>query len=63
MVYKSLARLYFNLYNLGNGIQQAFYKDPNVLYISIHVHENGFFYPSGNYGDHLHCGAGRGEGK
>ncbi|MCJ1462316.1 Histone deacetylase hda1 [Pseudocyphellaria aurata] len=47
----------------GNGIQQAFYQDPNVLYISIHVHENGNFYPSGPYGDHEHCGAGPGLGK
>lgn len=47
----------------GNGIQQAFYQDPNVLYISIHVHEDGNFYPSGPYGDHLHCGAGPGLGK
>lgn len=47
----------------GNGIQQAFYQDPNVLYISLHVHEDGNFYPSGNYGDHLHCGGGAGLGK
>lgn len=47
----------------GNGIQQAFYDDPNVLYISIHVHEDGRFYPSGPYGDHLHCGHGSGIGK
>lgn len=47
----------------GNGIQQAFYADPNVLYISIHVHEDGNFYPSGPYGDHLHCGAKQGSGK
>ncbi|KAL8637306.1 MAG: hypothetical protein Q9228_005412, partial [Teloschistes exilis] len=47
----------------GNGIQQAFEQDPNVLYISIHVHENGNFYPPGPYGDHLHCGAGPGLGK
>ena len=48
---------------LGNGIQQAFYQDPNVLYISLHVHEDGNFYPSGNYGDHMHCGGGAGLGK
>lgn len=48
---------------LGNGIQQAFYQDPNVLYISLHVHEDGNFYPSGNYGDHLHCGGEAGIGK
>ncbi|KAG8526199.1 uncharacterized protein KY384_000192 [Bacidia gigantensis] len=47
----------------GNGIQQAFYQDPNVLYISIHVHEDGTFYPAGPGGDHLHCGAGPGLGK
>lgn len=47
----------------GNGIQQAFYSDPNVLYISVHVHEDGRFYPAGPYGDHLHCGSGAGEGK
>ena len=48
---------------LGNGVQQAFYEDPNVLYISIHVHENGRFYPAGDYGDHLHCGLKAGVGK
>jgi acetoin utilization deacetylase AcuC-like enzyme len=47
----------------GNGVQQAFYQDPNVLYISLHVHENGMFYPSGPYGDHVHCGAEAGLGK
>ncbi|KAL8933811.1 MAG: hypothetical protein Q9211_005572, partial [Gyalolechia sp. 1 TL-2023] len=47
----------------GNGIQQAFYLDPNVLYISIHVHEDGTFYPPGPFGDHFHCGAGPGLGK
>lgn len=46
----------------GNGIQQAFESDPNVLYISLHVHENGNFYPSGNYGDHKHIGLGDGVG-
>jgi histone deacetylase 6 len=47
----------------GNGIQQAFESDPNVLYISLHVHQDGRFYPSGPYGDHLHCGLGAGIGK
>ena len=54
----------------GNGIQQANYDDPNVLYISLHVHERGRFYPEcsyrdrrGPYGDHLHCGYGPGLGK
>ena len=47
----------------GNGVQQAFYSNPNVLYISLHVHQGGNFYPHGNYGDHLHCGEGAGEGR
>ena len=29
----------------GNGVQNMFYQDPNVLYISLHVYENGEFYP------------------
>ncbi|KAK7564298.1 hypothetical protein JOL62DRAFT_507955 [Phyllosticta paracitricarpa] len=47
----------------GNGVQRAFYDDPNVLYISIHVHMNGTFYPMNSYGDHTHCGEGKGEGR
>lgn len=47
----------------GNGVQEAFYEDPNVLYISVHVHMDGRFYPSGPNGDHLHCGKGAGMGK
>lgn len=29
----------------GNGTQNMFYNDPNILYISIHVYINGTFYP------------------
>ncbi|KAI5457268.1 hypothetical protein BGZ63DRAFT_364672 [Mariannaea sp. PMI_226] len=29
----------------GNGVQNIFYQDPNVLYISLHVYQNGHFYP------------------
>jgi histone deacetylase 6 len=29
----------------GNGVQNMFYDDPNVLYISLHVYANGDFYP------------------
>ncbi|KAF2716814.1 histone deacetylase [Polychaeton citri CBS 116435] len=54
----------------GNGIQQANYDDPNVLYISLHVHLKGRYYPElsykdgrGPYGDHVHCGEGAGLGK
>lgn len=48
---------------IGNGIQKAFYDDPDVLYISIHVHQNGKFYPGGDEGDLDHCGQGAGLGK
>ncbi|EME47335.1 histone deacetylase hda1-like protein [Dothistroma septosporum NZE10] len=54
----------------GNGIQEANYDDPNVLYISLHMHKKGSFYPEHSYrdnrvayGDHLHCGSGAGLGK
>ncbi|KAJ5146545.1 Histone deacetylase superfamily [Penicillium bovifimosum] len=47
----------------GNGIQKAFYDDPNVLYVSIHVYQDGHFYPGGPAGDWDHCGEGAGVGK
>jgi histone deacetylase 6 len=47
----------------GNGIQKAFYDDPNILYISLHVYQDGKFYPGGDEGDWDHCGAGAGIGK
>lgn len=47
----------------GNGIQQVFYDDPNILYISIHVHQDGKFYPGGPEGDWDHNGRGLGIGK
>jgi histone deacetylase 6 len=47
----------------GNGIQNIFESDPNVLYISVHVHKDGKFYPQGDAGDHRHVGKGEGEGK
>ncbi|KAF2084740.1 hypothetical protein K490DRAFT_48424 [Saccharata proteae CBS 121410] len=47
----------------GNGVQKAFYDDPNVLYISLHVYMNGKFYPSKKEADHRHCGEGAGVGR
>lgn len=29
----------------GNGTQQAFYSDPDVLYISLHRYDDGNFFP------------------
>ena len=47
----------------GNGIQTAFEDDPNILYISIHVYQDGRFYPGGPEGDMDQCGKGAGLGK
>ncbi|UPX18448.1 Histone deacetylase [Ascochyta rabiei] len=47
----------------GNGIQHAFYDDPNVLYISLHVFRNGHFYPNLPDGNLDFCGEGDGIGK
>jgi len=47
----------------GNGIQHAFYNDPNVLYISIHVFKDAHFYSNLPDGNLDYCGDGLGEGK
>ncbi|KAI4693834.1 uncharacterized protein J4E84_002410 [Alternaria hordeiaustralica] len=47
----------------GNGVQHAFYEDPNVLYISLHVYKDGNFYPNLKDGNLDYCGKGPGEGK
>lgn len=53
----------------GNGIQNIFYEDPNVLYISLHVYQDGKFYPGEPAiagvpdGDLDHCGLGAGIGR
>uniref|UniRef100_F6WCT7 Histone deacetylase n=1 Tax=Equus caballus TaxID=9796 RepID=F6WCT7_HORSE len=41
----------------GNGTQQTFYQDPSVLYISLHRHDDGNFFPGSGA-----VGAGSGEG-
>jgi histone deacetylase 6 len=52
----------------GNGIQNIFYDDPNVLYISLHVYMDGTFYPGRPENDNIpdggieHCGVGAGLG-
>ena len=53
----------------GNGVQNIFYDDPNVLYISLHVYQNGHFYPGKPPnpmtpdGGPEHCGISVGLGK
>ena len=44
----------------GNGLQQAFYEDPAVLYLSLHRHDEGQFFPG--TGDLAETGAGAGTG-
>ncbi|XP_046841297.1 histone deacetylase 4-like isoform X2 [Xenia sp. Carnegie-2017] len=44
----------------GNGTQQMFYDDPHVLFISIHRHDDGTFFPG--TGKPEECGAGVGVG-
>ncbi|PGH05703.1 hypothetical protein AJ79_06719 [Helicocarpus griseus UAMH5409] len=53
----------WDVHHAGNGIQKAFYDDPNVLYISLHVYRDGSFYPGGDEGNWDHCGEGHGVGK
>ncbi|GJJ72188.1 hypothetical protein EMPS_04545 [Entomortierella parvispora] len=45
----------------GNGTQQIFYENPNVLYISLHRWDNGHFYPFTGAPDE--CGEEAGEGR
>lgn len=37
----------------GNGTQQAFYNDPNVLYISLHRYDDGNFFPGSGAPDEV----------
>lgn len=37
----------------GNGTQQAFYSDPNVLYISLHRYDDGNFFPGSGAPDEV----------
>jgi histone deacetylase 6 len=46
----------------GNGTQKVFYSDPSVLYISIHRHDNGSFFPYGPEGGASRVGSGEGTG-
>ncbi|XP_027866905.1 histone deacetylase 4-like isoform X2 [Xiphophorus couchianus] len=44
----------------GNGTQQAFYDDPNVLYMSIHRYDDGNFFPGSGAPDEVGSGPGVG---
>ncbi|NWS12706.1 HDAC7 deacetylase, partial [Pachyramphus minor] len=42
----------------GNGTQQIFYRDPEVLYISLHRHDDGNFFPGSGAADEVRPGTG-----
>ncbi|MEQ2273052.1 Histone deacetylase 4 [Xenotaenia resolanae] len=44
----------------GNGTQQAFYDDPNILYMSIHRYDDGNFFPGSGAPDEVGSGPGVG---
>ncbi|XP_029995632.1 histone deacetylase 7 isoform X2 [Sphaeramia orbicularis] len=44
----------------GNGTQEVFYSDPNVLYMSLHRYDDGNFFPGS--GSPAEVGSGAGEG-
>lgn len=46
----------------GNGTQKTFWNDSQVLFFSVHRHENGTFYPCGDDGSHVRTGGGQGAG-
>ncbi|KAM7268167.1 hypothetical protein ACFE04_010333 [Oxalis oulophora] len=46
----------------GNGTQKTFYKDPRVLFFSVHRHEFGSFYPANDDGFYTMVGEGPGAG-
>ncbi|KAF8399592.1 hypothetical protein HHK36_015460 [Tetracentron sinense] len=46
----------------GNGTQKMFWKDPRVLFFSVHRFDFGTFYPAGYDGSHTMVGEGLGAG-
>ncbi|GJS96701.1 histone deacetylase 5 [Tanacetum coccineum] len=42
----------------GNRTPNMFWKDPRVLFFSVHRHERGYFYPAGDDGSHFMMGEG-----
>ncbi|XP_051865000.1 histone deacetylase 6 isoform X3 [Pristis pectinata] len=46
----------------GNGTQHMFEDDPSILYISLHRHDHGMFFPNSEDADYDRVGRGSGEG-
>ncbi|KAI9008740.1 histone deacetylase-like protein 6 [Phycomyces nitens] len=49
--------------HFGNGTQEIFSEDADVLYVSLHRFENGSFYPQNQKGRADYFGSKRGKGK
>ncbi len=45
----------------GNGTQELFLENPNVLVFSVHRHDNGYFYPFSERGAAEVVGEGEGR--
>lgn len=48
--------------HFGNGTQNIFSENPNVLYISLHRYDDKMFYPADRKGAAEYTGHGKGEG-
>ena len=48
---------------LGNGTQQIFFNDPDVVYCSLHLYQNGTFYPNKKQADYMYVGGANALGK
>lgn len=46
----------------GNGTQEIFYEDENVLFISLHRYDKATFYPFRSHANYTQCGKAQGEG-
>ena len=51
------------LFLAGNGVQHVFEDDDDVLYISLHRYEDGYFYPASEDAAHTSVGRGKGRGR
>lgn len=58
---KKIAILDWDVHH-GDGTQAIFDEDESILFISVHRHDRGHFYPSGHGGNYPNCGKGLAEG-
>lgn len=58
---KRVAILDYDIHQ-GDGTHRIFANDPTVLFLSVHRHDRGSYYPSGSGADYPACGEGEAEG-